>query len=223
VDTEGARLARDWLAERNVTQVGDGWVHDGEECSANEVAHEWTDKALEDPDLDESGRVRVALGLLDLLDQYAVAMYLKTTPLPPEADVLLWDAYRRRLEAPESAEPVTYSLWVDWFEDPITVEGAFAEVMARPDDLADGPLRRNRRVLSVSGPVPWRVKRTAYEAAATVPELHLALFHGLLGSRYDVYGDLDAPAALGLLRRLELPEGTANVDVLREELEARRG
>ena len=216
-------MARGWLAERGVTSVGDGWVRDGEGCSANDVAHEWTDKALEDPDLDEVGRVRVALGLLDLLDQYAVAMYLKTTPMPPEADVLFWDAYRRRLEAPESAEPVTYSLWVDWFEDPVTVEGAFAEVMARPDDLAEGALRRNRRVLAVSGPVPWRVKRTAYEAAATVPELHLALFHGLLGSRYDVYGDLDPVEALDLLRRLDLPEGTENLGVLREELAARRG
>ncbi|HEX6340337.1 hypothetical protein [Umezawaea sp.] len=222
METEGARLAREWLAERDVVPAGDGWWHDGQECSANEVAHDWTDKALEDPGLDDVGRVRVALGLLDLLDQYAVTMYLKTTPLSPEADALFWEAYRRRLEAPASAEPVTYSLWVDWFEDPLTAEGAFAEVVARPDDLADGPLRRNRRVLAVSGPVPWRAKRAVYEAAATVPELHLALFHGLLGSRYDVYGDLDAPQALALLRRLDLPEGTANVDVLREELEARR-
>ncbi|HWO66508.1 MAG TPA: hypothetical protein VNO31_41385 [Umezawaea sp.] len=218
MDTEGARVARDWLAERGVTPGGDGWWRDGEVCSANEVAHEWTDKALEDPSLDAAGRVRVALGLLDLLDQYAVAMYLKTTPLPPEADVLFWDAYRRRLEAPESAEPVTYSLWVDWFEDPMTVEGAFAEVVVGLDELTEGPLRRARRVLVVSGPVPWRLKHDLYRRAASTPVLYEALFHGLRGSLHDVYGDLDREAALDLLEELDLPE--EQVAALRGDLKA---
>ncbi|MCS7483343.1 hypothetical protein ACFFQW_36985 [Umezawaea endophytica] len=218
MDSEDARLARDWLVGRGVTGSGDVWSCDGEGCSANEVAHEWTDKVLEDPSLDVVGRVRVALGLLDLLDQYAVAMYLKTTPLPPEAEVVFWAAYRRRLEAPESAEPVTYSLWVDWFEDPATVDTAFAEVVVGLDELAEGPLRRARRVLVVSGPVPWRLKRDLYRRAASTPVLHEALFHGLRGSLHDVYGDLDRDEALGLLAEVDLPG--ERVAALRDDLKA---
>ncbi len=216
-------MARDWLAERNVTPVGGGWLHlapDGEEepFTANDLAHEWTEKVFEDPDLDEVGRVRVVLGLLDLLDQYAVTMYLKTTPLGPEAEALFWDAYRRRLEDPSSAEPVTYSLWVDWFEDPATVDTAFAEVVVGLDELAEGPLRRARRVLAVSGPVPWRLKHDLYRRAANTPVLHEALFLGLRGSLHDVYGDLDREAALGLLEGLGLPE--EQVAGLRDDLRA---
>jgi len=221
VNSEGARVAREWLAGHGVTGDGDEWLQGEERFSANELAHEWTDKALEDPALDSSGRVLVALGLLDLLDQYAVAMYLKTTPLDPAAHALFWAGYRRRLEDPASAEPVTYSLWVDWFEDPLTAETAFTEVVARPDDLTDGPLRRNRRVLAVSGPVPWLVKQPVYQAATAVPALHLALFHGLLGSRYDVFGDLDPAAALALLDRLDLPPDTEHLDLLRSDLRDR--
>jgi hypothetical protein len=223
VDSEYARVARDWLAGWNVTRVGDGWLHltpegDEESCTPDEVAHEWTDKALGDPDLDEAGRVRVALGLLDLLDQYAVTMYLKVTPLTAGGEALLWAAYRRRLEALESAEPVTYSLWVDWFEDPATVDTAFAEMVVGLDELTERPLRRARRVLAVSGPVPWRLKHGLYRRAASTPVLHEALFLGLRGSLYDVYGDLDREAALGLLDGLDLPE--EQVAVLRADLKA---
>ncbi|MET1075102.1 MAG: hypothetical protein ABWY11_20815, partial [Umezawaea sp.] len=214
---------RDWLAGRGVTPVGDGWVRvtsegDVEEHTANDVAHEWTDKALEDPDLDVAGRVRVALGLLDLLDQYAVAMYLKVTPLDPAAEHLLWQAFRDRLEHVDSAEPVTYALWVDWFEDPASVETAFAEMVVGLDELTEGPLRRARRVLVVSGPVPWRLKHDLYRRAAGTPVLHEALFHGLRGSLHDVYGDLDREAALDLLAGLDLPE--EQVAVLRGDLRA---
>lgn len=223
MDSEYARVARDWLAGWNVTQVGDGWLHltpegEDEPCTPDEVAHEWTEKAFEDPALDEVGRVRVVLGLLDLLDQYAVAMYLKTTPLTSEGEALLWEAYRRRLEAAESAEPVTYSLWVDWFEDPATVDTAFAEVVVGLDEVSEGALRRSRRVLVVSGPVPWRLKHDLYRRAAGSPALHEALFHGLRGSLYDVYGDLDREAALGLLDELDLPK--EQVAVLRGDLKA---
>ncbi|PRY38191.1 hypothetical protein [Umezawaea tangerina] len=223
MDSERARVARDWLGGWGVSAVGDAWVcltpdGDEESFSANDIAHEWTEKALEDPALDGAGRVRVALGLLDLLDQYAVAMYLKVTPLDPATEHLLWQAFRDRLEHPASAESVTYALWVDWFEDPATVETAFAEVVAGLEELTEGPLRRARRVLVVSGPVPWRLKHDLYRRAAATPVLHEALFHGLRGSLHDVYGDLDREAALHLLAALDLPE--ERVAVLRGDIKA---
>ncbi|GAA2389827.1 hypothetical protein GCM10010404_53740 [Nonomuraea africana] len=237
VDEEMAEYARSWLAEDGVVQVGDDSWTSGEEpderLTANEVAHTWTSLALEDPGLDQDGRLRLALGLLDLLDDYWVTCeigFAVTKAGDPRAAGPLWAAYRRRLEAPSSAEPITYSLWVDWFEDRDTVAAAFGEVLGdevetlrtegRLHELTADPLaRRVRRVLEISGPVPWEIKHPVYQAVATLPGLHLALFKGLLGGYHDVYGSLEPQAALTLLRRLDLPEDTPHLAPLLMVLE----
>ncbi|MDT0456076.1 hypothetical protein RM550_10020 [Streptomyces sp. DSM 41527] len=149
-------------------------------------------------------------------------------PLPAEA---FWDACRLWLEAEAEPEALLYSLWVDWFEDRDTSATAFAEVLG--NDLASLPaqevpagqdrgplLRRARRVLEASGPVPWPVKQPAYRTAAGIPELHPALFRGLLGSYHDVYGDLEPEPAVALLKQLDLPDGTEHLTELHQVLQA---
>ncbi|MDP9841476.1 hypothetical protein [Streptosporangium lutulentum] len=238
MDHEGREHARRWLAEQGVTQIGEGvWIDEesaDERLTANEVAHAWTGAVLEDPDLDAAGRLRLALGLLDLLDDYWVTCEIRfafADAQDPVRAELLWDAYRRRLEAPEQAEPITYSLWVDWFEDRATVEVAFAEVLGndveelqardRLHEMVRDPLfRRAKRVLEISGPVPWPIKHPVYQAGVALPDLHLALFKGLLSSYHDVYGDLEPHAAHALLQRLDLPEDTEHLVRLRTVLEA---
>ncbi|MET0136169.1 MAG: hypothetical protein ABW215_21510 [Kibdelosporangium sp.] len=214
---------------------GDEWtspdsagVHSG-----NDIAHAWTSRILEADGLDSAARLELALGLLDLLDEYAVTMEI--WPLvsgtgEPELTRLFWDAYRRRLEAEEPAQAIEYSLWVDWFEDRATAPAAFAEVLGAevlgagagaPERFAEGPLlRRARRVLPVSGPVPWPVKHETYQALVQVPQLHWALFRGILAGYHDVYGDLDPAAALAVLRQLHLPDDTEHLAALRAVLEA---
>ncbi|MFH8452874.1 hypothetical protein ACH4CD_26985 [Streptomyces fungicidicus] len=82
--------------------------------NANQVAHARAGDVFAE-DLDPADQVRLAFGLLDLLDEYWVTCEIRFAnegaegPLP--ADVL-WDGYRRRLEADRDAEAVTYSLWV---------------------------------------------------------------------------------------------------------------
>jgi hypothetical protein len=236
VDQEKREHAQRWLAKEGVVQVGEGtWTSgeaSGELLTTNEVAHTWTDVALEDPDLDATGRLRLALGFLELLDDYWVTCEIRFVVMnarDPILDGLLWDAYRRRLEAPEPAEPITYSLWVDWFEDHTTVELAFAEVLGndveklqgrdRLHELAHHPLlRRAKGVLETSGPVPWPIKHPVYQAVASVPDLHPALFKGLLSSYHDIYGDLNPKGAHALLHRLDLPEDTEHLVPLRAVL-----
>jgi hypothetical protein len=227
--------ARRWLAEQGVAQVGDGaWRSEdpaGEPLTSNDVAHAWTSAALADPDRDADARMRLALGLLDLLDEYWVTCEIRFAIADAHGlDAgLLWEAYRRRLEAPEPADPITYSLWADWFEDRTTVETAFAEVLgndaARLLDqgrlrAGDPLLRRARRVLEVSGPVPWPVKHPVYQMFVPLPALHPALFQGILSSYHDVYGDLEPQAAHALLRRLNLPPDTEFLARLRTVLQA---
>ncbi|MFI6582653.1 hypothetical protein [Embleya sp. NPDC050493] len=233
---DDAECARKWLAAAGVTAAGDGMWLDAETPGApmtgNELAHQWTSVAMTDPDLDGAGRLRLAFGFLDLLDDYWVtcemgfALQHETDPTPA---AVFWAGYRARLEAEREYEAVTYSLWVDWFEDRSTVEHAFAEVLGNdlprlhhPSDEHDRDeplLRRTRRVLECSGPVPWPIKHPAYQTATRLPELHPALFKALRGSYLDLYGSLDIDAALTILRELRLPPDTPDLATLRTVLE----
>lgn len=138
---------------------------------------------------------------------------------------MLWDGYRQRLEADRDVEAVTYSLWVDWFEDHTTSATAFAEVLGNDIDRvvaerSEVLLRRARRVLECSGPVRWTLKEPTYRTAVRLPALHPALFQAFRASFHDVYGDLEPAAALGLLDKLDLPAGTQHLAELRHVLAA---
>ncbi|MFG2308882.1 hypothetical protein ACGFS9_09430 [Streptomyces sp. NPDC048566] len=179
-------------------------------------------------DLDAADQVRLAFGLLDLLDEYWVTCEIRFAnegvegPLPVD---VMWDGYRQRLEADRDSEAVTYSLWVDWFEDHATSATAFAEVLGNDIDRiaaerSEALLRRARRVLECSGPVRWTVKELTYRTAMRLPALHSALFRGLLASFHDVYGDLEPAAALAFLGQLDLPTNTRHLAELRHVLAA---
>lgn len=222
--------ARRWLAEQGVGQVLGGWVSDEKPdvlLTANQVAHSWAGDVFAG-DLDAADQVRLAFGLLDLLDEYWVTCEIRFAdgsaegPLPADA---LWDGYRQRLEADRDVEAVTYSLWVDWFEDHTTSATAFAEVLGNDIDRvvaapSEALLRRACRVLECSGPVLWSVKEPTYRTAVRLPTLHPALFRGLRASFHDVYGDLEPAAAPALLDQLELPMDTQHRAELRQVLAA---
>ncbi|MFD7402313.1 hypothetical protein ACFV7R_06480 [Streptomyces sp. NPDC059866] len=230
MEMQAAEAARRWLADQGVSQVRDGWVSDEAPdalLTTSQVAHSWAGEVFAE-DLDAADQVRLAFGLLDLLNEYWVTCEIRFAdesakgPLP--ADVL-WDGYRRRLEADRDVEAVTYSLWVDWFEDRSTAATAFAEVLGNDIDRvvagrSEALLRRARRVLECSGPVPWLVKEPTYRTAVQLPALHSALFYGLRASYHDVYGDLEPAAALALLDQLDLPTNTQHLTELRHVLAA---
>jgi len=129
---------------------------------------------------------------------------------------LLWDAYRGWLAAGDDrlADPVAHSLWVDFFEDETTVKAAWREVTRT--DVAPWE-RRVARVLHVAGPVPWALKAPLLEELAGDPHHHHAVLRALAGSAFDHLGDL-GPGAAGLLERLTLPDGTADLAALRARL-----
>ncbi|MER5730699.1 hypothetical protein ABT084_20600 [Streptomyces sp. NPDC002138] len=228
MEMRAVEAARRWLADQGVNQVRDGWVSDekpGELLTATQVAQSWACDVFTE-DVDAADQVRLAFGLLDLLDEYWVTCEIRFAEKSAEGPLpagVLWDGYRRRLEADRDADAVTYSLWVDWFEDHTTSATAFAEVLGHDIDrvVADRSeplLRRARRVLEHSGPVRWTVKEPTYRAAARLSDLHPAVFHGIRASFHDVYGDLEPTAALLLLDQLDLPAGTRHLGELRHVL-----
>ncbi|MEV3993791.1 hypothetical protein AB0J57_33395 [Streptomyces sp. NPDC049837] len=230
MEMQAVEAARRWLADQGVRQVRDGWVSDQKPevlLTANQVAHSWAGDVFAE-DLGAAEQVLLAFGLLDLLDEYWVTCEIRFAndgaegPLPTDA---LWEGYRRRLEADRDVETVTYSLWVDWFEDHTTSATAFAEVLGNDidqvvTDRSDVLLRRARRVLECSGPVRWTVKEPTYRTAMQLPALHAAVFRAIRASFHDVYGDLEPAAALALLDRLDLPTDTQHLAELRHVLAA---
>ncbi|MFJ5550597.1 hypothetical protein [Streptomyces sp. NPDC093225] len=232
MDEEAMADALRWLAEEGVTRVGDDEWTDGrtpgERITGSDVAVRFADLVFTDERLAPEGQLRLAFGLLDLLDAYWVTCEMGTAFADPDFGLPaegLWNGYRQRLEAPGIGAAVTYSLWVDWFEDRRTSAEAFDQVLGR--DVArlragapEALLRRAARVLECSGPVPWEVKERSYRAAARLPELHPALFKGLLDGYTAVYGDLDPAAALALLTSLSLPPDTEHLTALRTVLTA---
>lgn len=228
-----AETARRWLAEDGITQVGEETWYDAEPPAAtltrDHVAEGLGCMAFTDEELDAAGRLRVAMGLMEVLGDHVLVIgqiHQAHTgvggPLPAEA---LWGGYRRRLEAVPECEALLSSLWCTWFEDHRTSAEAFAGVLGEDRErLVPGApeplLRRARRVLENSGPVPWEAKAPTLRAAAGVPGLRHAVFRALLLGYHDSYGDLDPAGALVLLDRLELPAGTPHAAPLRSVLAA---
>jgi hypothetical protein len=228
---DDGEFARRWLAARGVSSEDGRWARaDGVGFTVMDAADAWNGSGLEGGDL-----VRLALGLVDLLDGYWLTAELRRAvrQWPDDSlDRVYWDGYRERLERPVPLESIEYSLWVDWFEDRQTAPVAFAEVLGNDverlrlhgqlSDLGadDALFRRATRVLRSSGPVPWPVKHGTYECVATAAALHPALFAAILASYHDIYGDLEPRAALALLNRLELPTDTEHLARLRTVLAA---
>jgi hypothetical protein len=228
---DDGEFARRWLAAKGVSSEDGRWVRaDGGTFTAVDAAGAWTRSGLDGPDL-----VRLALGLLDLVGGYSLTVDLRWVVQDWRDDTvsrLYWSGYRERLERPQPHEAIEYSLWVDWFEDRQTAPEAFGEVLGhdverlrisgRLSEMRDDVrlFQRATRVLPLSGPVLWPVKHGVYECVATVVELHPALFDAILASYHDICGDLEPPAALALLNRLDLPSNTEHLASLREVLRA---
>jgi len=234
--TSDADLALQWLAEVGITPFGSGRWLDSEpsgvtEMSNDDVAFACAYGMLYD---DESGvvqRVQTALGLLDLTGAFDVMTHLNAYVCDHDDPAVIeafWAGCRTRLEAADPIEHLRLSLRTCWFLGS-TSEAAFAALLGddvrrlatngRLPELAYGPLhRRARHALEDSGTVRWANKHDILRAAATVVELHPAVFRGLLAGYHEVYGDLQPAQALTLLEHLRLPADTEGLTQLRTVL-----
>jgi hypothetical protein len=102
-------------------------------------------------------RLGLSLALYREMPSYAVLMY-GTGPyreFDGETRKRFWEAYRALLADADDrlADPISYSLWCDYFEDAEIVQDAWNGI--NPDTLAPRGLRR---LLEVAGPVPWARK-----------------------------------------------------------------
>jgi hypothetical protein len=236
--TPDADLARRWLAEAGMTQLGPGRWLDDEPSGATEIADDdvafmCAYEMINDDESDAVQRVRTALGLLDLTGEFVVLTHLNAYVSEhddPAVTDAFWAGCRTRLEAADPIENLRLSLRTYWFLAD-TAEAAFTALLGddvrrlagedRLPELAHGPLhRRARHVLEDSGTVRWADKHDILCAAATVVELHPAVFRALLAGYHSVYGDIRPAEALILLDRLRLPAGAEGLAPLRGVLRA---
>ncbi|HEX2084285.1 MAG TPA: hypothetical protein VHF89_01270 [Solirubrobacteraceae bacterium] len=183
-----------------------------------DVPHEIDDLLWYEGDAPAQERMAVALELYRAMPCYANLMGIKLVydDLPRDVRDTLWAEVRAHLAQPDDrlAEPVAYSLFVDFYEDPSTVHEAWAQT-ATTEPLEP---RRIERVLDSSGPVPFALKEPLYAQLANEPRWHPHIFRSLVRSALDVYGDLDEERARGWLARLDLPPDTPGLDPLRAAL-----
>lgn len=167
---------------------------------SSDVPHQLSDRLWWGGDESIRERLEIAIELYGLMPCYSNTMYWRVEEFSDAEWDRMFEAYRGFLSDPRIAisDSITYSLWVDYFEDEGTVARAWSGVAGSQEP------RRPRldRVLSASGPVPWRMKESLYQSLANEGGFDTALIEGLYGSCIDVHGSLDRKAALHLLRQL---------------------
>jgi hypothetical protein len=157
-----------------------------------DVPHDLSDAVEDDLEL--------AFALYRVMPCFANLMYVGMWGVGPD----FWPRLRALLDDPEPrlANPALYWLWCGPFEGS-EVEEAWREV------TVDAPDLRLRRLLDVSGPVPWRLKAPLLDSLASLRPWHPHVRRAIEVATVDVYGDLDVPAARRLLTRLGDPESSA--------------
>jgi hypothetical protein len=132
-------------------------------------------------------RLDLALRVLPEMPCYANTMALKwhVRELDPHDRERLWSAYRSALDGDDErlADTVSYSLWVDFFEDQTTVAEAWRELIRDARDT------RVRRVLSISGPVPWSLKAPWFGWLGK--RWHGEIAQAVRSARAEYFGQLD--------------------------------
>lgn len=183
-----------------------------------DVPHDLAHTLWYEGDSSPADRLALAQALYRAMPCYANLMYIAQTfhEFKREERATVWAEYRALLAQPDDrlAEPVTYSLWVDFYEGRSTVKEAW-EQTSRVDPLDE---RRLQRVLEVSGPVPFKLKAQVYKELVDDPDWHPYIFKSLLASALDVYGLLNRRGARGWLSRLALPPETPGLAELRAAL-----
>lgn len=181
------------------------------------VPHDLSGRLWFEGDESVGERLEVAAELYRRMPCYANLMYWPYDTFDERTRARMWDVYQAFLEDPRDAvaHPIAYSLWVDFFEDPRTVDRAWREV-AGPQE----PRRpRLERVVSASGPVAWARKASLYEQLAAEGGWDEPLIAGLYGSCVDVYGSLDRLPALRILRRVRASTNHEVYRILEQALE----
>lgn len=117
----------------------------------------------------------------------------------------IWENYKRLLKFgnDKQKEQIEYSLWVDFFEDPETVDRAWGNLVESYQDI-----ELLRQLLRISGPVPFDKKDIVYLKLIKDKQNHEYIFLSLKGSFFDVCGQINIQRARVLLPTLKVDKSS---------------
>jgi hypothetical protein len=224
IETVGRRrfdAACEWAWE---TAKGCGSVYQPEMTASHEpddpasVPHELAEALWFGPRDDLGERLHLALDLYALMPSYVHLMYIRNVlaQLDRADRGMLWDAYRGWLDRDDDrlADPVAYSLVKDYFPHAQLVFEVWPALTA----LERPRVRRLKRLLPISGPVPYQLKAELYETLMVDTRWHPLILASLLHSRTSSNGHIDLPAARDLLAGLHLTDASIDLEPTRRLL-----
>ena len=132
----------------------------------------------------------------------------------PNEKQIIWRHFMKYLASETHyADPVGYVLWVEFFEDHMTVRDTWQGLVNNYSDK-----KALLRLLEQAGPVPFDLKEIQYDRLIVDKENHELIFNSLLYSAYDVYGQIDKNKALEILAKLKIDTKTEKYKLLIEKL-----
>jgi hypothetical protein len=132
----------------------------------------------------------------------------------PEHKEIIWKQFMHYLASePCYADPVSYVLWVEFFEDVTTVKETWQGLVSKCPNK-----KLLLTLLEFAGPVPFDLKEIHYEELISDRDNHEYILKSLLHSAYDVYGKLDKNKAQSIINKLEIDRESENYKLLKNKL-----
>lgn len=127
--------------------------------------------------------------------------------LSADVQAIYWQHIAVLLAQPEIAlaEPIVYTLAVDFFED----RELCSQVWERLTSVHE-PEQFMVRFLEASAAVPFALKEQLYQQLLANPRMHQAIYTSLRASYYSLYGDIDKVQARSILGQLSIAQEGAD-------------
>jgi hypothetical protein len=137
----------------------------------------------------------------------------KTISLPDHKKII-WEHFIQYLVSEACyADPVSYVLWVEFFEDATTVRDTWQGLLNNC---------RNKKsllsILEMSGPVPFDLKETSYKLLISDKASHEIIFNSLFHSAFEYFGNIDKRKAITILAKLSVDTKSENYKLLKDKL-----
>ncbi|GAA4498397.1 hypothetical protein GCM10023172_15270 [Hymenobacter ginsengisoli] len=132
----------------------------------------------------------------------------------PDHKKIIWEHFIQYLASEAYyADPVSYVLWVEFFEDATTVRDTWQGLLNNCRDK-----KCLLSMLEIAGPVPFDLKEPCYKALITDKASHEVIFNSILHSAFDYFGNIDKKKASIILSKLSIDKKAENYKLLKDKL-----
>jgi hypothetical protein len=147
-----------------------------------------------------------------LLPYYRLIKYKQTED--QSLQNIIWQTFMKFLGTENCYfSPVSYVLWVEFFEDCETADETWKGLMQFSDNKISV-----MKLLEFAGPIAYELKEPVYKKLLPDQSTHESIFKSLLFSSFDLFGKTENDKALKLLSQLKIDPKTEHYQKLREKL-----